>query len=267
MARRGPRRGRFPRRPASGSSCGSTGPWPPPVPHHRHGGGGGDDRLGHRRVGAAVHDAHRLFDRIRDLETSAGTLRIGLGDLETERLRRSFARGSSPPLSGASVMRGTLSVRPVWPPSNSSPPISARSSSSCCSGAELRRALRAPGDARGARARAGARRPREACPGHRRAGRRGVARPACRLRARPAVGSRVDGNPRAPAPLGGRALVGPLAARLARRPLRGRPAEHPRRRTGRPRKGQAGPRPCEAEGDAAAATRGRNERPGQAAPR
>ena len=199
MARACRRRGRCPRRPGAGSSCGcdwpigehAVGPARPCRSPTEH------SALRQRRVGAAVDDARTAGGAGRSTSNRArALLLVGLAGTRSRARRRAFARpvrqlavpsrgagySSAPHGHLRPALRGPAGDRRARPPARDRRYD------------ELADML---GDARGPRARAGPRRARRAGAGHRRSGRHGLARPARRLRARPADRARGHGHPRA----------------------------------------------------------------------
>ena len=199
---------------------------------HVHVGGGRGQRLGHRGVGAAVHDAHRLAHGVGHLEPPARQLLARL-----ERARNRASPSSVWPIrwprSGSSVTRRRLS----FPAHGHLRPALCRAEGDHRArpqaGPELRPARRHARHAHLAGARAGARGARAPLPRHRRRRRRRLARPAGRLPAQPAVRARVDRHARATCAAPRPPAAGPArcSTRSSSSTRRGHPAD-PRGRGG-----------------------------------
>ena len=137
--------------------AGSTGPPRSSRPLRPPVGRGRRERLGHRRVGPAVHQPERLADPVADGEPRRARSSAPASSSSKPRTS-SRVPATRVRATGCSVTRGRLSFRRRWPPSTSFPRSSGRSSSSSSSAAELRRARRHARPRPSPRARAGARR-------------------------------------------------------------------------------------------------------------
>ena len=144
-------------------------------------------RLRQRGVGAAVHQPHRLLHAPLGREAAAAALAGRLEQLEPEQVVERSGRWIAVNLPFRHG-RAHYSSACSWPLSISSGRAAGDRRARAPAGQELRRALRHARHPRGARARARPRRARAAGAGQRARRRGGLARPARRLRARPAGG-------------------------------------------------------------------------------
>ena len=183
--------------------------------------GGRDHRLRERGVGAAVHEPERLLDALLDREAARGSA-PATASSSSKPSTSSRVPGAGYVPTGESIPAGTLQFAPNGHVRSAFARAAGDRRARAPAGEDLCRARGDARHARGARARAGARRARGARPGERARCRGGLARPARRLRARPAVRPRGHRHEGPPAPLRGRPQLGALAARLARAAVRER---------------------------------------------